>query len=89
MKARACLKYFVSNILFFKKIKTRGHPEYLYKLIPAKNSSYNTHNSDHMETYYCKTDIFKYSFFPHAIVEWNRLDHTLPSSKSCNIFRHW
>ena len=25
----------------FYKIKTRGHPDYLYKLIPAKSSSYN------------------------------------------------
>ena len=39
-----------------------------------ENSSYNTRNSDHIETYYCKTDIFKYSFFPYVIVEWNRLD---------------
>ena len=45
----------------FYKIKTRGHPEYLSKLIPAKNSFYNTLNSDHIKTYYCRTNIFKYS----------------------------
>ena len=72
----------------FYKIKTRGYPEYLYKLIPAKSSSYNTHNSDHIETYYCRTDIFKYSFFPYTIVEYNRLDHTLRNSKSYNIFKN-
>ena len=60
----------------FYKTKTQGHPEYLYKLIPAKSSSYNKCNSDYTETYYCRTDIFKYSFFPYTIVEWNRLDHT-------------
>ena len=44
----------------FYKIKILDHPEYLYKLIPAKRSSYNTRNSDHIQIYYCKTDIFKY-----------------------------
>ena len=72
----------------FYKIKTRGYLEYLYKLIPAKSSSYNTHNSDLIETYYCRTDIFKYSFFPYTIVEYNRLDHTLRNSKSYNIFKN-
>ena len=50
------------RICVFCKIKTQGHPEHLYKLISAKSSSYNTCNSDHIETY-CRTDIFKYSFF--------------------------
>ena len=65
------------RLCIFYKIKTRGHPEYLYKLIHAKTSSCNTRNSDHIETYYCGTDIFKNSFFPYMIVEWNRLDHIL------------
>ena len=56
-------------------------------MIPSKCSSYNTCNSDHIETY-CRTGIFKYSFFPYAIVEWNRLDHTLCNSKSYNIFKN-
>ena len=47
----------------FYKIKTWGHPEYLDKLIPAKSSSYNTANSDHIEKYYCRTDIFKYRLY--------------------------
>ena len=65
----------------FYEIKLQGHPEYLYKLIPT-----NTYNSDHIETYYCRTEIFKYSFFPDTIVEWNRLGHALCNSKSYNIF---
>ena len=76
------------RLCVFYKIKTRGYPEYLYKLFPAKSSSYNTHNSDHIETYYCRTDIFKYSFFPCTIVECNRLDHTLRNSKSYNNFKN-
>ena len=87
MKARVCPNI-LSQIFCFYKIKTRGHPECLYKLIPAKSSSYNTRNSDHIETYYCRTDIFKYLFFPYTVVEWNRLDHTLRNSKSYNIFNN-
>ena len=56
-------------------------------MIPAKSSSYNKRNSDHIETYYCRTYIFKYSFF--TIVEWNRLDHILHNSKSYNIFKNY
>ena len=76
------------RLCVFYKIKTRVHPEYLYKLIPTKNSSYNTRNSDHINTYYCKTDIFKYSFFPYLTVEWNKLDHTLRNSKYYNISKN-
>ena len=76
------------RLCVFYKMKTRGHPEYLYKLISAKSSSYNTRNSNHIETCYCRTDVFKYSFFPYTIVEWNRLEHTLRNSKSYNIFKN-
>ena len=76
------------RLCVFHKIKTRGHPGYLYKLIPAKSSSYNTRNSDHVETYCCRTDIFKYSFFLYAIVEWSRLDQVLRNSKSYSIFKN-
>ena len=31
------------HICVFYKIKTQGHPKYLYKLIPAKCYSYNKH----------------------------------------------
>ena len=73
LKFRRCM----CRLCVFYKIKTQGHSEYLYKLIPAKCSSYNICNSDYIEICYCRTDIFKYSFCPYTIVEWNRLDHTL------------
>ena len=57
-------------------------------MILARSCSYNTCRSDHIERYYCKTDIFKYSFYPYTIVEWNRLEHTLRNSKSYIIFKN-
>ena len=38
-------------------------------------------------TYHCRTDTFKYSFFPRTILEWNKLDLTLRKS-SYKVFRN-
>ena len=39
--------------------------------------------------HYCRTDLFKYSFFPsYTIVEWNKLDNTIRNSKSFLILRN-
>ena len=60
----------------FYKIKTFGLPSYLSNLI-----------SSCVVTYHCRTDIFKYLFFPWTILEWNKLDLTLCKS-SYKIFRN-
>ena len=60
----------------------------MYVLIPDGISAYNTRNQDKIATYYCRTDLFKYSFFPYTIVEWNKLDNTIRNSKSFLIFRN-
>ena len=69
----------------FFKIKTSGKPEYLFNLIPAGQHPYNTWSLDQTETY-CRTDAFKNSFFPHTIVEWNKLDLDIQKSQSYVIF---
>ena len=60
----------------------------MYNLIPLGNCVYNTRNQDQIDTYYCRTDLFKYSFFPYTIVEWNKLDVTLRNAKSLLIFKN-
>ena len=60
----------------------------IFKNLFLQKAVLTTRNSDHIETYYCRTDIFKYSFFPYTIVEWNRLEHTLRNSISYNIFKN-
>ena len=49
---------------------------------------HNTRNADKVETYYCRTDIFKNSFFPYTIIEWNKLDIDIRKSKSSATFRN-
>ena len=69
------------------KIKTTQIPKYLYELILSASHIYSTSNSENVGTYYCRTDQFKYSFFPHSIIEWNKLDINLCTVKSFLIFR--
>ena len=71
----------------FYKIKITQLSSYLYELIPKSNHNYNTRNIDHIDPYYCRTDIFKYSFFPYTIVEWNKLDVNLKNAKFYMCFR--
>ena len=71
----------------FYKIKTLNLPEYLFCLNPSDQHPYNTHNLDFAETYYYRTDAFKYSFFPYVISEWKKFDSDLRNAKSYLLFR--
>ena len=51
------------------KIKTTQIPKYLYELLPTESHTYNTRNTEIVETYYSRTDLFKYSFFFYVTVE--------------------
>ena len=68
----------------FYKIKATGVPEYLFDLIPETNHIYDTCSSDNVTTFYSRTDVYKYSFFPYTIFEWKKLDKDWPAhSKTC------
>ena len=77
-----------SVICVFFKIKTTQIPKYLYELTQSKSHIYSTCTSENVETYYCRTDQFKYSFFPYPIIEWNKLDVNLRNAKSFLKFRN-
>ena len=66
------------RLCMFYKTRTLKITEYSYHLIPNYHQTYNTQNLDFVETYFCRTDAFKYSFFPYSISEWNKLDPDLP-----------
>ena len=72
----------------FFKIKIYGKPEYLINKTPSSQIHYNTRNADQVQTYYCRTDIFKNFFFPYTIIEWNELDIYIRKSKSYATFRN-
>ena len=72
----------------FCKMKTNQNPKYLYELLPTESHTYDIRNIENVETYYCRTDLFKYSFFLYVIVEWNKLDINLRNAKYFLIFRN-
>ena len=74
-------------LCYFYKIKTFGLPSYLSNLISSGVHSYDTRNAEDVVTHHCRTDNFKYSFFPWTILEWNKLNLTFHKS-SYKIFRN-
>ena len=58
----------------------------MYELLPTESHIYNTRNIENVETYYCRTDLLKYSFFLYVIVESNKLETNLSNAKSFLIF---
>ena len=58
-----------SRLCVFYKIKTTQIPKYFYEPLPTESHTYNSRNIENVQTYYCRTDLFKYSFFPCVIVE--------------------
>ena len=76
----------VRGMCVFHKIKATQIPKYFYELLPTELHTYNTGNIKNVETYYCRTNLFKYSFFPYVIVKWNKLGINLHNAKSFLIF---
>ena len=75
------------RLYIFFKIRTLKIPKYLYYLIPNDRLIYNTRNQDFVETYFCRTDAFKYSISFYSISEWNKLDPDLRNAKSYSMLR--
>ena len=52
----------------FFKFETSGLSLYLSKFILEGNHSYNTgFDEGGLSIYHCRTDVFKYSFFPYIV----------------------
>ena len=76
------------RLCFLHKIISNGLPAYLYKLIPKKSHQYITRNVNDIATYQCRTDAFKFSFFPWTITEWNKIDIKIRNSPY-SVFRNY
>ena len=71
--------------MYFFKIKTTGKPEYLFDITPNTNHLHNTRLLEDVTTFHSRTDIFKYSFSPSKILEWNKLDRKIQQSTSIKL----
>ena len=55
--------------LCFIRLKKLVLPEYLLNMIPQSNHQYNTWLIEDVTTFYCRTYVLKYSYFPHTILD--------------------
>ena len=69
------------------KIMKEEAPNYLINLIPKCNEIIRTRNS-HIPIFRCRTDCFKYSFFPFTLRDWFNLDDDIRNSESISVFKN-
>ena len=69
----------------FKIMKKEAH-NYLIILIPKCEQRIRTKNN-HVPSDHCRTDCFKYSFFPSTWNDWFKLDESTRNSESIAIFK--
>ena len=51
-------------------------------MIRQSNHQYKTRSIEDVATFYYRTDVFKYSYFQHTILEWSKLDMEIRRSES-------
>ena len=83
LKAR---RWFKRLSCMFKIINEQA-PKYLMDLIPKCNQIVRTRNS-HIPIIHCRTDCFKYSFFPSTLRDWFNLDENIRYSESISTFKN-
>ena len=76
---------FFRKLCTFHKIQATGVPQYLSDLISKTNHLYRTRAAEDVTTFYSRTGVLKYSFFPYTILEWNKLDRNIQLSKTSVI----
>ena len=68
------------------KIMTEKAPNYSINLIPKYDTTIRTRNNS-IPTFHCRTDCFKYSFFPSTLNDWFSLDINIRNSDSISLFK--
>ena len=76
------------RLCLFHKIFNLKSPKYLYNLIPTVNRFHVTRNNTNVPSFVCRTEYFKNSFFPNAIVEWNKRAINIKNMTSYTVFNN-
>ena len=61
--------------------------KYLFNITHVTASTYNTRNTNNIPQFKVKHNFFRNSFFPSAVIGWNKLDLNIRNSESFNIFK--
>ena len=70
------------------KVFKNESPRYLFNIIPSRNPAYSTRNHVNIPLLKASHNLFKNSFFPSAIIEWNFLDPNLRNSDTYGTFKN-
>ena len=62
-------------------------PKHLFNIIPTSVSTYNTRNTNNIPLFKVKHNFIRNSFFPSAVIKWNKLDLNIRNTESLNIFK--
>ena len=79
------------KLILFYKIFHGLTPDYLYDLVPPlvqDTTSYNLRNSDNIQNYRARSNLFLNSFFPSTIRAWNDLPNDTKNASSVASFKH-
>ena len=71
---------------FFKIFRYKC-PKYLFNIIPTSVSTCNTRNTNNISLVKVKHNFFQNSFFPSAVIQWDKLELNIRNSESLNIFK--
>ena len=72
----------------FYKVYKSHYRKYLFNIIPVTVSRHNTRNTNNIPQFKIKHNFFRNSFFPSAVIEWNKLDLHIRNSESLNDFKN-
>ena len=75
------------KLCYFYKFYVFKQPEYLFNLISVRTPNYRTRNVDDVPYFNIRHNFFKNSFFPSAVIEWNKLDSRLRNVTSLIDFK--
>ena len=71
------------NVSFHQKLESIQ-----YNSVTVTVSRYNTRNNNNISQFKWKHNFFRNSFFPSAVIEWNKLDLNIHNSESLNVFKN-
>ena len=71
----------------FNKIFNKQSPTYLLDIIPVCSRSFFTRYVENVSSFKVRHDLFKNSFFPSTVIEWNKINENIRKSERLNIFK--
>lgn len=79
----------VARLALMKQIQSgqSAIPKTLTPLAVTRSRRSSTSNSQHLKQTYCRTDFFKFSYFPRTCKDWNKLPDSVINTGSIDSFR--